>query len=203
MLSIPISQPSSSWWFPCSFLPLYWHAYVNALLFFLGWWIFFDASLTLCTPTGFSTLPTSPAQVSSIKLLPKALPQLISCTKCVVNMSLPFKILSPLWASHLVYGFWGCKELFQPPDLYSRGQNAFILWNSVLHLDACWKSHWAHHLPWAQWRVHGLCFLACVEKYAFENCKSFSAPAFVTTFFLCKYLDMVKVSSKWWCLIIS
>lgn len=46
-------------------------------------------------------------------------------------------------------------------------------------------------------------FFACVEKYAFENCKSFSAPAFVTTFFLCKYLDMVKVSSKCCCLIIS
>lgn len=30
--------------------------------------------------------------------------------------------------------------------------------------------------------------MVCVEKYAVENRKSFSAPAFLTTFFLCKYL---------------
>lgn len=34
MLSAPVSQPSSPWWFPRSFLPLCRRAHVNALLFF-------------------------------------------------------------------------------------------------------------------------------------------------------------------------
>lgn len=49
----------------------------------------------------------------------------------------------------------------------------------------------------------GWVFLVCVEKYTSENRKSFSAPAFVATFFLRRYLGMIEVSSKCCGLIIS
>ena len=77
------------------------------------------------------------------------------------------KILSRLWTSCLVYGFYGCKEPLQPPVLLSRGQNAFLPSKTQSHLGAGWKSHWAHRQPWAQWRVHGVCFSCLCGKIRF------------------------------------
>lgn len=91
------TSPSSHWWFACSFLPLYYHTFANALLFFfffLDKSMFFD-SPPLFTSNIFSTFSHSPAQMPCVKFLSRALPQLIFCTKWFVNISLLFIVLLP------------------------------------------------------------------------------------------------------------
>lgn len=162
------------------------HMHMSMPYSLLGWWIVFNASLSLYSNLFFSHSPLPQKECLPIKLLPKV--KLFCPSYPVLNVLLTWACFSkPVSFVGLSLGVWilrlqGTNWHRKKGVVHSKSQNALLPRETLTNSSACWKNHWAHHQPWALSEVHMVSFYGLCGKVWYGQSQVLFCSAFFNYF---------------------